>query len=338
VSLVERVWFGHAASDAALRLGLLPAEALYRLTVAARGALYDRGVLRVERASVPVLSVGNLSAGGTGKTPMAAWVARRLADAGAAPAIVMRGYGADEPLVHQQLNPDVPVVTSPDRAAGARRAVQGGADCIVLDDAFQHRRLARDVDVVLLSADRWSGGERLLPAGPWREPFAALARASLVVVTRKAADHGVASDVAQAMGRWTKAPVAVVALELGLLQSNGGEPPIPAEDLLGRRVLAVSAIGDPQAFRRQLEARGAVVRTAEFSDHHRFTTAEADRLAHDAAADEIVVCTLKDYVKLAPSWPRAAKTLWYVSQRVVPESGMSAIDDALDTVLTARNS
>jgi tetraacyldisaccharide 4'-kinase len=299
-----------------------------------RGVLFDRGALAIHAPPVPAISIGNLSVGGTGKTPVAAWIARSLLDAGARPAIVMRGHGADEPLVHARLNPDVPVIAEPDRLRGARDALAAGADCIVLDDAFQHRRIARAVDVVLVSADRWDGRVRLLPAGPWREPLAGLRRATLVLVTRKAVDLSRARSVASELAGHTSAPVAIAALALGPLASNGEE--LPTSALAGRRVLAIAAIGDSEAFREQLQLAGATVRAAFFGDHHRFTRDDARELANRISAGEWPVCTLKDYVKLAPLWPAAASAIWYVSQRVAPESGEMAVQQALDSVLRAR--
>ena len=335
-SLIERIWFGPTAADRAFRTALLPAESLYRMGVRARSELYDRGVLRVRTPPVPALSIGNLSIGGTGKTPVAAWLAGRLRSAGARPAIVMRGYGEDEPLVHERLNPDVPVITAPDRLEGARRAAAGGADCIVLDDAFQHRKIARTQDVVLVSADRWDGRTRLLPAGPWREPLRALRRSTLVLVTRKGVPLSVARSVAEVVAGHTESLVAVAELALEGLRTDASSGAAPLAELDGTRVLAIAAVGDPLPFRRQLEALGAIVRTAFFPDHHRFSMNDARRLASGATRGERAICTLKDYVKLAPLWPRAVSSLWYVSQRVVPEFGEAAIDHALDSVLRAR--
>ncbi|MGI8843498.1 MAG: tetraacyldisaccharide 4'-kinase, partial [Gemmatimonadaceae bacterium] len=308
----------------------------YRFVSGARSSLYDHGLRAERQPPVPALSVGNLSVGGTGKTPVAAWMAARLRSAGGSPAIVMRGYGDDEPLVHARLNPDIPVHIAPDRLAGTADAVAGGADCVVLDDAFQHRRVARVVDAVLVSAEQWSGHVRLLPAGPWREPVGALARATLVLVTRKSADLSRAIAVAEALAAHTAAPIAVVSLILGALVGEEGS--MPLESIRGRKLLAVAGIGDPTSFRRQLEAAGATVRTAFFGDHHRYSPADVAMMASTARADELTVCTLKDYVKLARHWPRVSPFLWYVSQRVAPESGESAITSALDSVLRARHS
>src|SRR5687768_3928318 len=151
-----------------------------------RRHLYDSGVFRSEDPVLPAVSVGNLSSGGTGKTPFAAWLAAQLGQS-ARPAIALRGYGGDEAEVHRRLNPDVPVVVNADRAAAIREAQTLGADVVVLDDAFQHRRIARVADVVLLSTEQLMRPLRLLPAGPWREPLSAARRADLIVVTRKSA-------------------------------------------------------------------------------------------------------------------------------------------------------
>jgi tetraacyldisaccharide 4'-kinase len=220
--LAERVWYGTDRAARLARAALAPAAALFRAGVGARGALYDRGVLRVERLPVPALSVGNLTVGGTGKTPVAAWLAERLRARGARPALVLRGVGGDEPRVHALLNPDVPVVTGADRVAGVRAAVALGADSVVLDDGFQHRRAGRDADLVLVSAERFDAGSvRLLPAGPYREGLAALARASAAAVTRKVASPEHAAAIAAELA--TRVPdVAVVYLAPDTLRRGAG--------------------------------------------------------------------------------------------------------------------
>ena len=336
--MAERVWSGTSRLAGFARGALTPLELAYRGAVAFRNALYDAGILRSYAPALPVVSVGNLSVGGTGKTPVSAWLASRLACRGASPAIVLRGYGSDEPLVHAALNPEIPVLAAADRLAGVARAAHAGADVAVLDDAFQHRRIRRVVDLVLISAEGNIHTRRLLPAGPWREPAAALRRASLLVVTRKAASLERASEVADALGRMAPdVPQAGMQLALSQLCDAIGTCTLPLRALAGARVLAISAIGDPHAFLEQLTAMGAEVTPATFGDHHRFTAAEAEHLA--AAADGYLhaVCTLKDAVKLAPLWPRQAPRLWYVSQRIGVEYGGESIDAILAAVLRARH-
>jgi tetraacyldisaccharide 4'-kinase len=352
---IERIWFGEGPGASAARLALTPLEWLFAGGVALRGALYDAGVLASHTPRLPAVSVGNLTVGGTGKTPVAAWIASELAARGARPAVVLRGYGDDEPLVHQRLNPGLPVIAGADRLAGIERAAAQGADLAVLDDAFQHRRARRVADIVLVSADRWTRARRLLPAGPWREPLGALRRASLAIVTRKACSNAEADAVGDVLREAAPALlVAICHLALGELRRVGDaveiaassgkstvagrhEPVNPVTRLEGERVLAISAVGDAGAFTAQLRSLGATVRAASFPDHHRFTRHEAELLARDVREGERVVCTLKDAVKLAPLWPRAAPPLWYVSQQLFIDAGRDAIEALFDALLTARH-
>ena len=324
---IERIW----AADGPAAWALTPLSWAFAAGSAVRNLLFDLGVLRAERLPVPAISVGNLSVGGTGKTPVAAWIAAELRALGARPAIVMRGYGADEPLVHQRLNPDVPVIVNADRVAGARAAAAQGATVVVLDDAFQHRRAARDVDLVLLAAEQ-GAAHRLLPAGPLREGRAALRRATLVAVTRKAASLAEAEAVAAAWTGFAGAPAtAVLALRPGALHDarEAQAAPRPLEALRGRRVLAISAIGAPSAFAAQLAALGADVTAAPYPDHHAFDARDAAELAARAGQVDDAVCTLKDAVKLAPLWPRFGPPLWYLSQAVEVERGAVPLREAL---------
>jgi tetraacyldisaccharide 4'-kinase len=338
-SLVERIWHGTEPASRLARLALAPAAGLYRGIVAARGALYDIGLLPARRTALPALSVGNLSVGGTGKTPVSAYIAARLRDRGGSPAIVLRGYGGDEPLVHATLNPDIPVVVSADRVAGVAKARVLGADVAVLDDAFQHRRAERWADVVLVSADRWSDKQRLLPAGPWREPVRGLRRAALTIVTRKAASSEEASAVVAALrGKVPKLATAIVHLAPGDLHDARGTESRPIADVAGKRLHVVAAIGDPAAFIRQLEMAGATsVTTSVFPDHYDFTARDSARVALETAGADLVVCTLKDAVKLAPHWPAEAPRLWYVSQQLNVEQGLETLDKLLDGLLAARS-
>ena len=335
---VERVWFGRDPIARAGRTVLAPLGWLYGIGVGVRNTLYDRGLLQATALALPAVSVGNVTVGGTGKTPIAAELARRLLERGARPAIVLRGYGADEPLVHQRLNPAAVVVVAADRVAGALEARRRGADVVVLDDALQHRRAQRLGEVVLVSADRWTADpRRLLPAGQWREPIGALRRASLVVVTAKATGRDVVADVVRACrGVAPGVPVAVAALVPGELRATAGAERQPLATLRGRRVLAVAAVADPSSFERQLAAAGALVELRRFPDHHHFTARELAALAQAAARADIVVCTLKDAVKLAPVWPRASAPLWYVSQAVELREGEAEVDRLLDRLLAAR--
>jgi len=332
----ERVWYGDSAIDRAARGALLPATMLYAAVTDLRNALYDRGLLAIHPSPIPALALGNLSVGGTGKTPVAAWAAAQLRARGGRPAVVLRGYGGDEPLVHERLNPAMPVVADADRVRGVQTAVCEGADCVVLDDAFQHRRIARVADWVLVSAERWHDGQHRLPSGPLRETERALGRATLVIVTRKTASLGDAEQVMERLAQRVPGGAAAV-MHLapdGLATLTGDVQPLGA--LAGTRVLAVAAIGEPAAFHAQLRALGATVEEATFADHHAFTSSDVATLARRAERVERVVCTLKDAVKLGPLWRGAAPPLWYVSQAAAVDRGGVHLDASLEAVLAAR--
>ena len=334
---VHSLWNDDGLGWQLARAALAPAEMLFRGVSASRASLYSSGILPSHATAIPALSVGNLTVGGTGKTPIAAYIARRLVNAGARPAIVLRGYGEDEVLVHETLNPDVAVIVAKDRVAGSEEARQRGCDIVVLDDAFQHRRAKRVADVVLVSADGWTEGRRrLIPAGPWREPLNAASRASLAIITRKAATIERARAVEAAVAHAAHVRTAIAHLAATELRRLGSDDIVSTSALRGSSVLAVSAIGDPQAFEQQLVSCGARVESISFRDHHRFTNEEANRLAERALRHDRIVCTLKDAVKLGPLWP-GPSPLWYVSQRVDVESGAGALDDVLTTALTVRS-
>lgn len=333
---LHTIWEGEGLGARVARAALTPAELLFGAITSTRAALYSSGILATHATVLPALSVGNLTVGGTGKTPLSAYLAARLRDAGAMPAIVLRGYGDDEPLVHETLNPDVPVVVSPDRIVGIEKARALGCDVVVLDDAFQHRRASRVADIVVVSADSWRGDRRhLLPAGPWRERLSAASRASIAIITRKAASRDQAAAVEDSVARAASIRTAIVHLAPGELRTMDARVLDPTT-LRGQAVLGISAIGDPDAFAAQLEAFGASVVGATFRDHYRFTSADAIALAERAQRYDRVVCTLKDAVKLGPLWP-GPSPLWYVSQRVVVERGEDALEAVLKTTLLARS-
>ncbi len=329
----DLIWDGEGVVATTSRAVLTPPSLLYAAVTGARNALYDAGVLRTHASALPVISVGNLTVGGTGKTPLAAWIANEVALRGTTPAIVLRGYGGDEPAVHAVLSPQARVIVDADRVRGVAAARAAGATVAILDDAFQHRRIARDLDLVLISADRpWP--VRALPAGPLRESMHGVHRADLVIVTRKSVSPG-AADVAAARALKAGArDVVHVNLVHDALQSAHGGEGKPLAALAGARVLSISGIGDPVALRAGLVATGARVEEAVYADHHAYTAGDVTRLTQRAGKVDVVVCTLKDAVKLRGLWPRSGPVLWYVSQRVEPAGGSERLFGALDRVCT----
>jgi len=296
---------------AAARAGLAAIAAPYSLAVAARNAAYHAGWLAVEAAPLPVISVGNLTLGGTGKTPLVAWVARHLAAAGAPPAIVSRGYGAkpgetsDEAAELAILLPNVPHIANRRRAAGARAAAAHGVRAIVLDDGFQHRRLARDLDIVAIDATDPFGCGHLFPRGLLREPLAGLARAQVAVLTRAdSIDASRRQEIRHSFARACRGRLPATWVEaahrpLRLRSATGATEPL--ETLRGARVAAFAGIGNPAAFRGAIESLGAtLVGFRAFPDHHAYDAPDRESLgawARDLAADRIVT-TLKDLVKV----------------------------------------
>jgi tetraacyldisaccharide 4'-kinase len=291
---VRRWWSGELGmAGAALSTAAAPLEWIYAAEVRRRDL--RQHAARGERVEgLRVLSVGNLTVGGTGKTPVAAWTVRLLSELGAKPALLARGYGADELLLHRRWNPEAQVHADPDRVAAARAAREGGADVAVLDDGFQHRRLARDLDLVLLAAEDPFPG-RMLPRGPYREPPSALERAHAVVVTRRTAS----ADIAMALGRevsrrYARLPVAVLALVPGTWSTLSGAP----TEAPSGPLLAAAGIARPEAFRAQVvEATGSEVELVAFPDHHDFSAGDAEGLRRRAGSRTLVV-TEKDAVKL----------------------------------------
>lgn len=337
---VDRLWFGEDGLAATARTALLPLAGAYGAVMGAREMLFDLGILRVYAPALPTISIGNLSVGGTGKTPVAAWIARGLAERGARPAVVLRGYGADEPLVHQTLNPGIRVIVAADRVRGITRARAEGATVAVLDDAFQHRRVRRDADLLLVSADRWAGAPHLLPAGPWREPLRASRRATLIVVTRKAVPPTAADAVNETLARVApQVPRTTLHLAPAELVEVGSGRRTAVSVVAGRDVRLLTAIGDPGALTQQLEQLGARVRADVYPDHHHFSDDEVARFAGSLPSDGLAVCTLKDAVKLVPRWPPppAAPPLWYVSQHITVERGIGGVERILDDLVRARD-
>ncbi|MEX1024539.1 MAG: tetraacyldisaccharide 4'-kinase [Planctomycetota bacterium] len=283
---------------------------LFGGVVALRGELYDRGWLPAARLEAPVVSVGNLSAGGTGKTPAVVDIARRLARRGRRVGLLSRGYrggaeGNDEARLLASLLPDVPHVADADRVRGGWQLIDAGADVIVLDDGFQHRRLARDLDLVLIDALRpWglagAGAEpvrALLPRGLLRETPAALARADAIIVTR--ADRVTPDELAALESELSALAPGVPVLTashrpVALRTPAGARSDVGA--LAGRTVELVSGIGNPEGFEATVRSLGArIAGHRRFPDHHAFVSGDLDGLGRD---ERWVVVTAKDAVKL----------------------------------------
>jgi tetraacyldisaccharide 4'-kinase len=287
-----------------VRAGLRAGEVPYSIATSLRNAMYQAGTLRTHRVGRPVVCVGNITTGGTGKTPVVRWLAQRLLADQIAPAIVLRGYKslgagvADEQLLHRKLlPPSIPVHANPDRVAGARQILREhpGTRVILLDDGFQHRRLRRDFDLVLIDATDPFGGDHLLPRGLLREHPAGLSRASAILITHAESvdDAAVASITARIRVHAPAAPTYRCRHEL------------LAQQIRGSKVFAFCGIGNPEVFERQVAREAQIVGSERFVDHHRYSPADVERLRRRArgSAAEMLVTTEKDWVKIEPLLP-----------------------------------
>jgi tetraacyldisaccharide 4'-kinase len=325
---------------------LRPLSALFGAAVAAREVAYRSGLARVHRAPLPVVSVGNLAVGGTGKTPFTLWLARGLVDRGRNVAILSRGYGSaragvrvvsrgqgpeigvaeagDEPVMMAKSFPGV-VLVAPRRIDGAASAAALGCDVAVLDDGFQHRAIMRDFDIVLLDARR----RTLLPAGPLREGLRALRRADAVVLIGEDAEIVVPGVL---RGRARTGVYRMRTQAAALVESVGGQwHERPLGDLAGRRVIAVAGIARPARFfdlLRQWDTE--ILEVFEFPDHHRYTSAECHRIGRQARSADLIVTTEKDLVKLE-AFPFEAGKL--VAVRITPE--IARAEELLGSVTAA---
>lgn len=303
------------AGAAALRVTLAAAEPVYAGAAALRNWIFDRGLRTPRRLLRPVISVGNITTGGTGKTPVVRWLASRLREHGRHVAVLARGYGAepgkpgDEQIMLERLlnvggMDPVAVGAHPDRFALGSRLLseRPKIDAFVLDDGFQHRQLARDLDIVLINATSPFGYGHVLPRGMLREPLAGLSRAGAFVITH--ADQVAGADVSDIERRIREhnpdAPIYRAAHAHAGLTTASGETR-PPDELGTKGWFAICGIGDPQTFVRQLESAGG--RRAGhrwFADHHRYTAADFDEVRRDAraAGADVLVTTEKDWAKL----------------------------------------
>ncbi|MFP4057308.1 MAG: tetraacyldisaccharide 4'-kinase [Candidatus Brocadiia bacterium] len=337
-------------ADAALvRSGLRLLSGPYWLACTGRLVLYNAGLLMSHELEARVLSVGNITTGGTGKTPMVIWLARWLQQRGIPTAILSRGYGpkapkqagqTDEMLIFRRYLPTVPHVVGKDRRRTGSRAIrEQGVECLVLDDGFQHLAVGRDLDIVLVDSLMPFGFGHLLPRGLLREPLRGLRRADVVVLTRcdlcpkdfLAELHRTIQDVG-GPGR-----VVESAHRPCRFYHHATEESRPLGWVEGRRAYAFSALGNPAAFPRTLETLGAtVVHHRAFRDHHWYQPDDLRAIAAHAGelGADTVVTTEKDAVKIR-SFPETAPPLYVLAVEFALTDGEDLLVDALEDVLSA---
>lgn len=331
-----------------------PFSPLYSLAMRLREAGYRRGIFRSYRFEVPVISVGNLTMGGTGKTPMVQYLARLLQQHGLKPAIISRGYGGtaskavnivsdgttllldaklagDEPRLLAETLPGIPVLTGIVRRLPARRAVEMGANVLILDDGFQHLPIQRDVNLVLFNTDRLAGNSRVFPGGELREPVAALRRATAFVMTgvneanRERAHRF--SELLQA--KFPGIPVYYAGYQVDTLvsmQGSGSIIPMNQELIAGRRGFGFCGIAHPASFRTTASEHGLKLAGFHaFADHQRYSESTLSRLFREAQSTDAdyLLTTEKDLVKLAPFADGMPLPLYGLRMQVESESRLA---------------
>ena len=309
-----------------------------------RNLRYDRRWAAIHQAGVPVVSVGNLTAGGTGKTPTVAWLVNRLKDQGAAPGILSRGYQSldgsenDEKRLLDKHCPGIPHVQNRDRVSGARQLVEEqDVSVVVLDDGFQHRRLHRDFDLVLIDALNPFGYGHLLPRGLLRERMAHLRRADALFITRCESSNGPRLEtIQQELSRWSSAPIFQTEFQPTRLVNRDGMTE-PLDIAASKAVFGFCGIGNPQGFRRTLASIGAPVsddRFRSFPDHYHYTESDLSQLAEAAIGHhaELFLTTQKDLVKL-PRPELAGRPVYAVEIALKFRDGEEPLLDRLGAAL-----
>ncbi len=333
------------SAAAILRFLLSTAAVPYSAAVRVRNFLYERGVLKSRRSQAAVISIGNITAGGTGKTPLVIWLYYFLRGKNINSAILTRGYKTgtsdiqtDEPALLAANCPDAKIIVNPDRLSGAKNAVNTfGSKVLILDDGFQHRRLARNLDIVTIDATQPFGYGKILPAGLLREPMNCLRRADAVVITHceNIADERI--EKIESTIRKIKPDITIsrsIHQPVVIQYKDGNEQ--PAEKLQNKKVYAFCGIANPQSFIRLIENLGAKpTGTKFFNDHHYYSRSDLDQICRTAESlsSEIVLTTEKDWTKIAGFETPASLPLAYLKIQIQFTSGKGQFIDLIEKLL-----
>jgi len=334
------------AAAAVCRIFLKAGTLGYGAAIHLRNLAYDKGAFKSHEVDAAVISVGNITAGGTGKTPLVIRLANYLQQRDVATSILTRGYKSgtrtDEPHVLAQSCPGVEVIVNPDRVAGAAEAIgKYGAQVLIMDDGFQHRRLHRDLDILTVDATCPFGYGRLLPAGLLREPIEAIGRADAVVITRCDQVEPAQLQLVEAKLRQLKADMVITrSIHAAVCAKTEDGTAISIDDLKGKKIYAFCAIGNPQAFFDTISRLGGnIVGTARFNDHHHFDNDELAGIRQKAAASgaDIILTTQKDWSRLAGvEMPAHKPTAAYLEIELKITAGEDRLKELIERVLTGK--
>ncbi|HOW57452.1 MAG TPA: tetraacyldisaccharide 4'-kinase [Smithellaceae bacterium] len=359
----QRIW-----NDDGSGILLRPVKAIayalslfYHLVINLRNRLYDAGIFPAVKLPCPVISVGNITVGGTGKTPTVIMLARQLSEKGWKPAILSRGYGGssshsvnvvadgkkillsaktagDEPLLIAETLKDIPVLTGTSRIATGRAAVEKyGANVLLCDDAFQHRRIYRDINLVLLDSAAPLGNGYLLPRGSLREPSAALKRADALILTRVEENVPADNEIVK-LAQINQTPLFRGRHVAREVIRREREMSLPLTYLAGKKVCAFCGIAQPQSFKKMIGAAGAQIASLDiFPDHHRYEINELEGIINkftESGAD-FILTTEKDGARLT-DFPEFLKPIYLlrIAMEIIPDSRLW--DDFIEELLKNR--
>jgi tetraacyldisaccharide 4'-kinase len=323
---LREIWYGDQVTSSVFNPSILIISILsllYRLVINIRNRMYDLGIFKQEKLPCKVISIGNITVGGVGKTPTVIMLANLLKGKGYRPAVLSRGYGGegqskvnivsdgshilmghieagDEPVLIAKSTVGIPVLTGAKRTLTGRVAIKDlGADILILDDAFQHRQIFRDIDIVLLSRENPFGNGFLLPRGPLREPLGALNRASYLIWKDNVRDGRY--PLYQEQGIGTFIPVLSMYPKPKYLIRGNTEDSLPLEYIKGKKICAIAGIGSPESFGETIDSLGGIlVSFMPFPDHYRYTSQDISDIRNKSSATgaEIIMTTEKDGIRL----------------------------------------
>lgn len=333
---------------------LYPFSRIYGFVVKTRIFFYKKGILRCVRLPVPVFSVGNITVGGTGKTPVVEHIARYLRAKGKRVAILSRGYAAsirqennssgknicnDEYLLFKENIPDVPHLLNKSRVKGGLEAIKRfQAECLVLDDGFQHLRLARDLNIVIIDALNPFGHEQIIPRGMLREPLEGLKRANMILLSH--VDQCSRDKITVITNRLRKitggVPVVETVHKPICLESAKDAAKLDIHCLRGKRVFVFCAIGNPVSFRKSIEGLGAEIAGIRvFPDHHVYTLSELQEMNAEAQSmkPDAIVITQKDRVKIGNNLSIWDFPVWALKIEICVVNGREIFENKINAIL-----